>query len=378
MDQLLISLVLAIVVFLQIIQIAQYRARLREVEKVALNPATKTQANFALLANFPHPLVVVNGSGNALFSTPAFQEMMASLGFPVPANLQELDRYLESDIEKHVTREIGLVQLSCTLTARKTDEPMRRYVVLAWPVSSSLIAQGHIITFYEQTLSTHRQREYSNLEQQLLQYLGHMAGQLDGLTQRIEKISPQTKTERLHLISEVANQMEGISQYLTTHHRQLRTLTPQTSVDVKAIIEKVTKELRPHLRSHTANLTLNLPGQLTALTNKADFQLALTTLLTALIDRIQTHDTVHISATQQENEVLIGIELPQTDLHPKHGLSESNLANLHEDGLQQFKLRFTLARQFIAKYHGTLRIGTNPGLGTTCSISLMAAKKSAK
>lgn len=379
MDPLLLILILGLLVLLQLSQLRAYRHRLALISD-KISHTSRSNQEFAILQNFPHPLGVLNSNNAFLFSTPGLDHLMRKHGRNSSySTLRDVEQTLGIDIASHLHQREGVVQITCTISPQHQEEFPARYIVISWPITIPTLVHGRVLVFYEQTLSLNRQREYTHLEKQLLHCLREMSKELTNLTERAEKITPETRIQRLQAISQTAERMEELTSYLETHHQQLRSLMPQRTLDLKQILQSVSHNLRPSLHEQGIHMTLNLPSHLWVRGNREDFELAYTTVIDAFIQRSKRGDELNVTAVRENDRIKICFDAPHLSLGKgKSTVTETELTQLYEKSdLHHFKLQITLARQFFAKYHGSLRLSSNELLGTRCQIILMEATSTA-
>ena len=161
-------------------------------------------------------------------------------------------------------------------------------------------------------------------------------------------------------------ELTEVAEYLSTLHGPLRELKAHTEGDLVSVIKEAIEEVRPLNKKYGHRFTVTLPRTSGIKVEIDGLRLALTTLLTSVIEYQNKPDTlvVHIQQSGRRTELSITAEnlvLPEQEVKNLFTFSE---IPPFDSKARTFHLRNAVVRELCNKQSIPLTVSSHPDTGT--------------
>lgn len=362
----------AVVLFFLALLWQQMRIRKLEKElddityKFQSQAGAPTQLREELFAACPYPVCFVDMKGRILAANGPFYKVSAK-------DVKSL-----TDFDRHTGGELAHIVLAGRLythrlaTLRKEGESgLRQFNVVSWPVWGPQVQTGAVLSFHEQTQVLRRKGQQLQFEQQLVSYLAFLAIQLGQLAEARDAnhtVTLDAYSKEIHLL---------IS-YLQQVHHHLRQPNPHGVLDVTKLCRELVQEYRTELRAKHVQLITTFPTEAKVVAHHADLQLAMRTLLAAVLQHADHTTDLRLNVYAQGRRTAVELLLPERLLTAKEtehafgfGIHGKDITS--EERLR--RLQLAMAREIIGKYNGHITVQSHPTQGTLYRVILVSAAK---
>jgi hypothetical protein len=242
----------------------------------------------------------------------------------------------------------------------------RRFTVLIWKTGLHSREPFYTLSLHEQTQTiTGRLYQY-HFESQLVQVIDTISARLQHTLRNAN--DPAARPELNRQIQEVRD----IADYLKETHRYIRQPSQTISVDIAALCREQLKVWQTPVQRAGGQIISFLPKSARVLGNLTDYNIAITSLLDALVQKHLHKGELRINLTKQGAEVVVEFALPHTvltedELRSLAAFDASGVLLETSSGKyshELWKLQIAVCREILHKHHAQLEIHSHEGDGT--------------
>ena len=345
----------------------QRRSLQKQIKHLLTTAPKQVSGSFWLLEHSAQPFLVYSSTGVVTFANAAFTYLCPVV--PGHTRIEQIDTHLGSQIASELHTSSPLHRHRVTFQRNGAE---LHYLAVTWPAHGPDTAQGRVLTLFNQTHSSKRQRSRTQFEVAIITYLSALTRSLREASGTTHRLGAENALHRMLAVQAQLSELESLTTYLEQSQPALQPSTRLTAIETAPVVREALSELRALCRERQIKVSSVLATNLFSLTPHTGFSLAIRSVLHAAIQCAKSGEQLRVSLNLHEGWVELSIHLPETSFTARQIELLHHLSPAIPGVPSAVRAQLLVAEQIASQVDGTLQVKSNPQEGTTLSLQFKA------